>query len=370
MSTYHSRLQALQNCLKNYSCDALIVDDPTNIFYLTGINLSTGRIFIDSKSATLIVDSRYLETCQLLSPFPVIEKDHPAFDSFLSSPNFQHIHSIGFDSDKTSYKSFMLLQKMADSLLLTSQNHKEIRFIPLDNPILQLRSIKDSSEIQILKDAATLGCLGFDFVLSLLKEGISEIEIARELEIFWKKKGSKSLAFDPIIAFGANSSKPHHRASQTILKKGDIVLIDIGVNLNHYHSDMTRSVFFGEPDPKLKEIYLVVKEAQEAALKKCKPGTSVGDLDATARQLISSKGFGPNFTHSLGHGVGLDIHELPILKNTPPFNEITLVDKMVITIEPGIYIPGLGGVRIEDTVVITNSGYENLTNRSKELMII
>lgn len=366
--SYQDRLHAIQQILQESSSDALIVDDPINIYYMTGIEVSTGRLLIHSKAAHLIVDNRYFEICKQASPFPVLESDNPNFESRLSSPEFSFIHSLSFDSDNTSYKSYIQLQKVIETVASSSQNPRKITLIPLDNPIKKLRSVKDKSEIEVLKTAATLGSQGFDFVLTLLKEGITEIEIASELEIFWKRKGSKSLAFDPIIAFGPNSSKPHYRAGKMALKRGNIVLIDIGVNLHHYHSDMTRTVFFGDPNPKLKEIYAIVKEAQEAALSICKPGTPIGELDAAARNLITSRGYGPNFTHSLGHGVGLEIHELPVIKNTSPHKDIALVPGMVITIEPGIYLPGIGGVRIEDTIVINEIGYENLTNRSKDLV--
>lgn len=368
--SYQNRLLALQNILADSCCDALIIDDPINIFYLTGIELSTGRILAHTKGALLLVDNRYLEICKNASPFPVLESENPSFESRLASPEFSFINTIAFDSDKTSYKNYLQLKQTIENIFSTSQNNRQIHLIPLDNPIKKLRTIKDAEEIDILKSAATLGTQGFDFVCSLLKEGITEAEIARELEIFWKKHGSKSLAFDPIIAFGPNSSKPHYRAGKAALKRGDTVLIDIGVNFCHYHSDMTRTIFFGEPNPRMKEIYTIVKNAQEAALTMCRPGTLIGDLDTTARALITSRGYGTNFTHSLGHGVGLEIHELPTIKNSPPFKDVALAPGMVITIEPGIYIPGLGGVRIEDTIVITDSGYENLTKRTKDLIIL
>lgn len=163
---------------------------------------------------------------------------------------------------------------------------------------------------------------------------------------------------------------PHYRAGNTKLKQGMPILIDIGVNYRHYHSDMTRVVFLGEPDPKLKTIYHIVEKAQKEALQLCKPGTLIGELDRAARGYIESQGYGDHFGHGLGHGVGLEIHELPNVRNKPPFNSMVLLPGMVITIEPGIYIPDIGGVRIEDTIVITENGHENLTERSKELNIL
>lgn len=356
---HHKRLQQLQASLAKNTCDLLVVEDPTDLFYLTGIELSTGKLLATASDCILIVDKRYAELCQKCSPIPVWEAESHSLKACLNTPAFSGATSLGFDSSKTTYNNYLQLQKMAES--------KSVRLIPLDSPLRDLRMIKDASELQLLQDAANLGSLGFDFVLSSLKEGISEIEIANELEIFWKKHGSKGLAFDPIIAFGPNSSMPHYRAGSSRLKKGDIVLIDIGVNLLHYHSDMTRTVFYGTPQPQLAEIYEIVRKAQAAALSLCKPGTTLAELDAAARDLITSHGYGPQFTHSLGHGIGLEIHEYPVIKNAPPYASLLLQEGMVVTIEPGIYLPQIGGVRIEDTIAISRDGHINLTQREKNI---
>jgi Xaa-Pro aminopeptidase len=355
------RLHKLQASLKNV-CDVLLIEDAVNLFYLTGMHLSAGRLLVSAEETVLIVDKRYFELCGKLTFLKVWDTEtHPLHVCFQTS-SFDQAKTLGFDSSTTSYKNYTKLLSLAETLSLT--------LVPIDRPLQQLRAVKDETELQRLKDAGALGSLGFDFVLSLLKEGISEIEIANELEIFWKKHGSKGVAFSPIIAFGVNSSMPHYRAGNTQLKQGDIVLIDIGVNLDDYQSDMTRTVFFGTPDPRLLEIYEVVKQAQQAALSLCRPGVSVEALDKAARELIASHGFGPQFLHSLGHGVGLEIHEYPVIKNPCPDGPINLIPGMVITIEPGIYIPQLGGVRIEDTIAITDEGYVNLTGRSTERMTL
>lgn len=366
--TYSNRLLRLQDYLKN-SCDALLVEDQLNIFYLTGLTLSAGKLLVHTRGAHLFVDDRYFELCERMSPYPVLKLDHPSFEKRLSSPDFSFIQRLGFDSDTTSVKNFMELEKYVDKAI-QSGGDRSISLVPLDNPIKTLRMIKDAGEIALLKEAAALGSEGFDFLCTLLKEGISEVEIAVELEIFWKRRGSKSLGFDPIIAFGANSSMPHYRSGNERLKKGHVVLADIGVNYRHYHSDMTRMIFLGEPDPRIEKIYHIVRDAQKAALDLCRPGTLVADLDSAAREYIASQGYGDRFTHGLGHGVGLEIHELPVLKNISPHKEIVLSPGMVITIEPGIYLPGVGGVRIEDTVVITPEGHDNLTQRSTDLHYI
>lgn len=233
-----------------------------------------------------------------------------------------------------------------------------------------MRRVKDKQEIRLLGKAANLGTEGFHYVCSKLTEGITEQELAIALEIFWKEKGSQGLAFSPIIAFGKNSSMPHHRAGATKLQSGDIVLIDIGVLLDYYHSDMTRCVFFGPPQKKLIEIYEIVRQAQEMALAMCRPGVLIEELDRAARSYIASKGHQEHFTHGLGHGVGLQIHEGPSLSQKSADKTLPLEEGMVITIEPGIYLPEIGGVRIEDTVVITDKGHKNLTKAAKTQLVI
>jgi Xaa-Pro aminopeptidase len=332
----------------------LLIEEATNLYYLTGQPLSSGNLVIDEQGAHLIVDNRYFESCQKNAPCPVIQSEKTSLWDLLKSKELDFIRSLGFDAENTSFKRYEELQKKLGS---------SIKLTPLDNPIKLQRMIKDQEEIAVLREAAALGSQGFDFICSILREGIRENEIALELEIFWKRRGSKSLAFDPIIAFGSNSSMPHYRAGQTILKKGMPVLIDIGVNYQHYHSDMTRVVYFGEPDPQIRTIYGIVEKAQKAALHLCIPGTSLGKLDETARNTIKSEGFGDFFNHSLGHGVGLEIHEAPTVRNKSPCKDRLLEPGMVITIEPGIYLPGVGGIRIEDTILINETGHENLTKR-------
>jgi Xaa-Pro aminopeptidase len=358
---YLGRLQKLQSYLQNLSCDALLIEDPINIYYLTGLNLSSGKFLVHSSGAYLIVDHRYFEFCQKTCPYPVFPIDTPSFEIHLLNPDFSFIKTLAFDSETTSYKNYVDIKKYISAIEQSDKRH--ISLIPLENPVKQLRAIKDASEIAILREAALLNSQGFDFLCTLLQEGISESEMALELEIFWKRRGGKALAFDPIIAYGANSSMPHYRAGSERLKRGHSVLIDIGVNYNHYHSDMTRVIFFGKPDPRIQKIHDIVREAQEVALSKCLPGTLIGDLDAAAREVIASHGYAKNFTHSLGHGVGLEIHEFPVIKNISPYKDTRLAPGMVITIEPGIYLPGVGGIRLEDTVVITDKSHENLTNR-------
>ena len=367
MNPYHTRVNSLQKLMKNVPCDALLIEDNINLYYLTGLDLSAGKLLVHQQGAILVVDSRYFELCEKRSPFPLhLAENTQSIAQLLLLPEYSFIHTLAVSSGHITYRGFTELTKEINKINENRKDSSKIVLKPIENPLEDLRILKSSEEIQILKTAGSLGSEGFDYVCSLLKQGISEEEIALELDIFWKRKGFLKTAFDPIIAFAANSSMPHYRAGSARLQKGQHVLIDIGVTYQHYHSDMTRVVYFGTPDPKIIEIHKIVQQAQLAALELCRPGTLIGQLDAAARDFIANQGYGKYFTHSLGHGVGLEIHELPILRNKLPYKDVPLQPGMVITIEPGIYLPGIGGIRIEDTVVITPKGHENLTQRATD----
>jgi len=364
--SYLKRLENIQKLLKECSCDALLVDDAINLFYMTGLDLSAGKLLIDTRTAHLFVDGRYFELCSKKSPFPVLlAETHPLHEQLIL-PDFSFIKAIAFDSENTSHKKFIELSAVIEKTQKHAHNKRKFTLVPLDNPIQHLRMIKDVQEIDDLRQAGKLGSEGFDYACSILKEGITEKEVACELDIFWKKSGGRKVAFESIIAFGVNGSMPHYRGGDVKLQKNQAVLIDIGVDYKYYNSDMTRMAFFGKAPEQISIIHTIVQHAQRHAMDLCKPGSLIGDIDAAARSFIESQGYGENFTHGLGHGVGLEVHELPVVKNKPPFASVVLQEGMVLTIEPGIYLPGVGGVRIEDTVVITESGYESLTNRSTD----
>ena len=352
------RIEALQRTLPGYGVDALLIEEPVDLFYLTGLEMSAGRLVVHSSGASLLVDGRYFEACSAKSSLSVLLWGEHSLKELLEK-ELKGVDRLGFDSEKSSFAAYSNLKKSLKSQL-----------IPLVHPVKSLRAVKEKGEIALLREAASLAARGFDFVLGHLREGVSELELAAELEIFWKRSGGKKSSFDPIIAFGENSSMPHYRSGKSKLKRGQPVLIDIGVELGCYQSDMTRVVFFCEPDAKLKEIYRVVLQAQNRALELCREGITAGALDRAAREVIEEGGYGPLFPHSLGHGIGLEIHELPILSSKKPYAELPLKEGMVITIEPGIYLPRLGGVRIEDSIAVKREGFEDLTRRSKEPLVL
>lgn len=359
------RIKKLQATLRAHRVDAMIIDNPTDLFYLTGLSLSLGRLLVTSRSARLFVDGRYFETANRHSPCPVT----------LSPPTtvFEHlkktkVSSLGFDATVTTVQTLSILRKGANALRRSRGTPLALK--PLSAPVAPLRLIKDARELQRLRKAARLGNRGFEHVSTLLEAGVTESEVAAELEIFWRRNGGEGLAFEPIIAFGANSSKPHYAPGKARLRRGQPVLVDIGVTVDSYHSDMTRVLFFGKPKPIMERVYWAVHEAQAAALALCKPGVAIADLDKAARDVLGAHDLADKFTHSLGHGIGLDVHEGPGIRQSPATRKQQLEPGMVITIEPGAYIPSVGGVRIEDTVVITDKGHQNLTSPSKDLTVV
>lgn len=345
---YKTRVINLQEKIQG---DGYLIQNPIDLYYFTGLDLSAGKLLVMKNTVQLLVDGRYFETAKSLSPFSTQLDRKDLLLELIPSGS-----SIQIDSEKTS------LQQYLD--LVEQLGKKSIKVIGEKGAIASLRAIKDDDEIALLKSAAELGSIGYDYVLGCLRNGITEKEIADELELFWKKRGAKGAAFDPIIAFGANSSMPHYRAGQAVLNESEPVLIDIGVTLNHYHSDMTRVALRAVKDDKIREIFDIVAQAHELAKEKAKSGASIASLDEAARSYIASKGYGEQFSHSLGHGIGLEVHEYPTIRNNADTQNQFLQKGMVITIEPGIYLPGIGGVRIEDTVLVKDDGCESLTKRA------
>ena len=236
-----------------------------------------------------------------------------------------------------------------------------------DSQIDWIRSIKDSDEIERIQQAVLLGDKVFEHIIKFIKPGIKETEVAAELEYTMKKLGAKGPSFESIIAAGHRSAMCHGTATDNIIKNGDTVVLDFGVIYRNYCSDMTRTIFIGDPKKELARIYDIVKKAQQAALDGIKSGMSGYDADKIARDIIAENGYEEAFGHSLGHGVGLEIHEEPRLSEK---SEDILKDGMVFSVEPGIYVEGLGGVRIEDMVVLVDGKIRNFTTSPKEMIII
>lgn len=340
---YSGRIRKLQILLKNNKLDGIYLSHPTSLRYFTGLELSLGKLLVSPSKAALFVDSRYREYAENTAHLPIMNLDPSPLQTALSSWK-----RIGFEGSDMPYCEVMELKKMIPKgAKVTSVAYTK-----------ELRSIKEESEIKCLQLSASLLWKGFLYLQSQLKAGITEEEIDKKFRMFCIDHNAYP-AFDPIIAFGANGSKPHHKSGSTRLQNNTLVLIDIGLNIHSYASDMTRMVFFGTIDPKWKHLCDLVADAKQAAMKLCKPGTIIQKLDLAARAIFQKEKVESYFVHSLGHGVGLDVHERPAIHKEGAFAHLPLRENMVITIEPGLYFPGKGGIRIEDTIQITRCGYKN-----------
>ncbi len=242
-----------------------------------------------------------------------------------------------------------------------------VKFESLEEIMHELRLIKDEKEVSILREAAKLADLGVEIGISAIKEGRTELEIVAKIEYELKKKGVKDMAFSTMVLTGKKTASPHGSPGLQDIRKGDLVLFDLGVVLDGYCSDITRTVAYYSINEKQKEIYDTVLKAQLAALKECKPGIEIGKIDQVARDIITKAGYGEYFTHRIGHGLGIDVHEYPSMHAA---NKNLLKEGMAFTIEPGIYVADVGGVRIEDDIIISADGAEVLTNFPKDLQII
>lgn len=340
--------------LEKARMEAVVVTAPVDLFYLTGVKLSSGIFLALSEGSVLFVDGRYFEAVKSQTCFDVQLGTFEAMGKWIEGR--PHVRQVAFDASTTTVAQLDQLKRAAS----------QVEWIAQSDLLRSVRAVKDPSELDKLRASARLGSEGFDFLCSRLEVGVTERQLARQLEIFWLEREGEGLAFEPIIAFGPHSANPHHRPTDQALSWGDSVLLDLGVQKERYQSDMSRVVFFGEVSSQIRDIYTIVRRAFEAATATCKAGVTVAELDATARRVIQEAGHGERFTHSLGHGIGLEIHECPILRQRSPDGEMQLAANMVITIEPGIYLPTIGGVRLEDTVIVRESGCESLTCRSLE----
>ena len=329
-----SRIKKFQQALSD---GAYLIEDPIQIYYLTGIKLSLGRLLITKRGYKLYVDGRYIEECKKKLPghvFPRAEK--------------KIAEKLYFDPATTTYAGFL-----ANKKLCTTLRSKK-------NPVDQLRWIKDKNEIAAMKKSAALLWECYRELTKKLKTGVTEIEIARAFEIIALQKGAEGLSFEPIVAFGENSSKPHYHPSSVKLKANDTVLLDLGVMKDSYASDMTRVHFIGKQSKQMQEIEKVVKESAKAAIALCKPGTPIGDLDKAARAVMKEAKLEKYFLHTLGHGIGLEVHEGFRIHHKGDDAKILLEAGMVFTIEPGLYLPNVGGVRHEEMIVVGEKTSENL----------
>ncbi len=351
------RLQKLKDKLKEKKLDSFLVSKQVNRFYLTGWapDSESGFVLVTQGRDYLITDSRYIEQAISFSEkFKVIEMTEGLGPTLADIFAKEGLESLGFESHDISIFFYKRLRKFL----------KKVRFLPVAHLVEELRAVKDDLEIQMLRKAAQISDKAFIYILKTVRPGMSEKKIAWELEKFMRENGAEEMSWrNFIVAAGRNSSVPHWSSSENKLKKGHMVQVDFGCAFGGYRCDISRVFFLGKPASDQVEVYSLVVVGQKKGIEMVKPGINAGTIDERVRNDISKKTKFP-YQHAIGHGVGLEIHELPVVSSK---RRSKLAAGNVITIEPGVYVPGWGGVRIEDMVLVTENGFEILTHAPKEL---
>lgn len=338
--------------------DAYIVTDPMNMRYISGFRGGEGALYISPAQKVLITDSRYTEQAGKESGFTVIEENagHPRFTILTECIEKDNASSLGYEDQAMRCSEFNAMTKALPAV-------KE--WVPLMGKVDFIRRIKTPEEIEYMQQAADIAEAALTAMLDFIKPGLTELECAAELDYQMKKRGANDVAFNTIFASGINSSMPHAIPSLKKIEYGDFITMDFGAKVNGYCSDMTRTIVVGKADEKQKEIYNIVLAAQKAGLAAARPGVRGCDVDAVSRNIIKEAGYGAYFGHGLGHSVGLYIHESPRFSMA---DETVMEPGIIETVEPGIYVPGFGGVRIEDMILITKDGCRNFNSFEKELI--
>ena len=333
--------------------DALLVSSPANVRYLSGFTTpSDGRVFVSSDGSWLITDARYEAQSAEESRVPrEIRRDWIPWVAERTGRA-----RLGVEADHLSYAAFQDLSE-----------HLAGELLPLRDILTARRMVKSAAELDYLRQAARITDEAFDYILEVLRPGISEVDVALELERVMRSAGAEAQSFDIVVASGYRSAMPHGVASPKKLESGDLVTLDFGATVGGYHADMTRAVAIGPIDDELRAMYDAALEALIESLAMTRPGIVGAALDGVARKVLARHGLEQYFAHSLGHGVGLEIHEGPRVSKQSAY---IIEPGMAVTIEPGVYVPGKGGVRIEDLVVVTDSGYERLSHSPRELITV
>lgn len=350
----NSRLSAIRKWIEQEQVDAVLLSKPANRKYAAGFTGSAGTVVITPDKQYLVTDFRYKSQARAQSPdFTYLEIDkHESATKHIGGLGLKR---VGIEDEFISYA-------------VANEYLKEIpglELVPLKGHLTNIRSVKEAAEVDQIRKAAAIADEGWKMIQEKIRPGISENELALELEFFMRKNGAEGVSFQFIVASGVRSALPHGIASDKLVEAGDFLIFDFGNQVGGYCSDMTRTVVVGEATDQQKEIYNTVLRAQIASLEAVRPGITGVELDKIARDIITEAGYGAYFGHGLGHGVGIEIHEMPHVNH---LGTTPMEPGNIITIEPGIYLPELGGVRIEDLVLVTEDGYEVLSHSSKELV--
>ena len=384
MSIFATRRAQLIKELMQEPIDAVLINNSSNLYYYTGFTGGEAMFLMPVNGD--IMSTYAFELCGISNDSRVITNDWPDGYVITDSRYYEQVEKECEGLQLVKWES----KGMAATIQELLVEDKKIQIILEDDMnlaqymkltevcrncafalgskwIQKPRMVKDAEELAKLEQAEYIGDAAFTHILDVLKPGVSEREIALELEFFMKKQGASKLSFDTIVASGANGSMPHAQVTDRVLQSGDFVTMDFGCVYQGYCSDMTRTVAIGTPTDEMKKVYQIVLDANLRAMEQIEAGKRCNEIDAVARDYIREQGYGEYFGHGLGHGVGLDIHEEP--RFSPKCDVITQ-ENMVITDEPGIYLPGRFGVRIEDMIVVTEDGYQNLASSPKELICV
>ncbi|WP_395106015.1 M24 family metallopeptidase [Actinomadura sp. SCN-SB] len=358
MGEQHLRRRAALAARIAADADAVLVTRLVNVRYLTGLDSSNAALLVTADGgAVLCTDPRYAGTAERICPELELVVARPTAVALTSRAAEDGVGRLAFEAHDVTVERHAELEAVDDA--------PELR--PAGRPVEELRMVKDEDEIDLLREACAISDRAFAGLLTTLRPGMTERDAAIDLERRMVDLGAENPAFDTIVASGPNGAIPHHRPGDRVLAKGDLVTFDFGARYGGYHADMTRTVALGGPVDWQREVYDLVRAAQRAGVEAAVPGAATKEVDAAARDVIEDAGYGDHFTHGLGHGVGLEIHEAPLMGYDKTGK---LRDRVPITAEPGVYLAGRGGVRIEDTLVVRASGPELLTETTRELLVL
>ena len=351
------RTDNLRRQLTEKGLDAIFISQPENRFYLSGFHGTAGYLFISAKQAVLATDFRYVEQSKIQAPdYELLQISGKAEEWFPKLVGQAGIKRLGFEADNLTYN---FGRQLAEAL---KKAGLEIEMVPTDGLVEAVRTVKEPGELELILQAVHISDAAISHVVPMIKPGMTELEVAWEIEKYMRENQSQPVPFDLIVAAGPNSALPHAQPSERKIQPGEPVVMDIGAKVGQYASDLTRTICAGKPDTMFKKVYDTVLGAQLAAIELVKAGMTGEAADNLARIIIKEAGHGDKFGHSLGHGVGLAVHENPRLG---PNSADILEDGMVFSIEPGIYIPGWGGVRIEDLVTLEKGKVKVLSKAPK-----
>ncbi len=352
-----TRIEKLRQKMAEKNVEGILISQPDNLYYLTGCEGLEGYVFVAEKVAVIATDFRYIEQAERESPdFSIFRVSGKLADWLPRLLSNNTVSSLGFESQ---HLPFSVHQQFSNIL---NKTQPPISLIATTGLVESLRVVKDAEEIKLISQAAKITDSALERIPRILRAGVSEKALAWEIEKYMRENGSETVPFEIIVAAGPNAALPHARPSDSLIRSGEPIVIDIGSRCKHYGSDLTRTFCVGKPDGQFKKIYAIVLNAQMAAISAVKAGMTGAQADAIAREIIAKEGYGEAFGHSLGHGIGLVTHENPRLGIN---SEDILIDNMVFTIEPGIYLSGWGGVRIEDDVVMENGHLRLISGAEK-----